>query len=324
MEFNIKIQKQFSHFTIGKPNFTTKQHHLYADYIELIALTSNDLVSKSDIINRLNNEDVQSITDTGLRTETEIASLKSEFDDKINEQVLYFFDLINERSILFKEDYPFIQTEESIILKESLSIRNKIYLSLLISSHLNYFNKLQSELTSEFEEISYHALLNYLPENAKVKQFGKKSDYKGSAKTKIINLSNDLNIRYTNEVEEITGNQEKGLDLIAWLPFNDKIPNLITILVQCACGKDWYKKQSETTRFQVYYNFYRLNPIHSMFIPYSLYHNSDKFYQSDEINQKLLFERSRILENINNTKFFETLKSNKIVQECIDFVEDTV
>ena len=326
MKFNDKIKTFLVNFAIGKPNFTSNQIHLYADYVELIALFSNDLVSKSDIIDRLYDEDIELICNiVSSETETDIASLQPEIDDKTNEQVLSFFELIKERSILFKGDYPFIINADSVILKENLSVKNMIYLSLLISSHLNYFDKLQPELTSEFEKISYQALLNYLPANAKIKQFGKNSDYKGSAKTKIINLANEIGIKYNDEVNEIIGNQEKGLDLIAWIPFNDRIPNITTILIQCACGKDWYKKQSETRRFEhTYYNFYRFKPIHSMFIPYSLYRDSGKFYQSEEIDNKLLFERSRILENINNTDFFKSMKSNNIVQKCVDFVEDTV
>ena len=117
--------------------------------------------------------------------------------------------------------------------------------------YLNYFKDVYSDLTTEFEQTSFEALRNFLPLNANVKQLGKNSDYTGDAQSKIRALAKDLNVSINeNEIIQIQGTQERGLDVIGWLPFKDQIPNMITILVQCACGTEWYKKQNKTKRFE--------------------------------------------------------------------------
>ena len=93
MKFNKKLSKQFTDFTIGKPKFTAKQHHLFADYVELIALYSKDEVSKPDILDRINDEgiklDIDKISD---KYSDEIASVKTESDDKANEWISEILD----------------------------------------------------------------------------------------------------------------------------------------------------------------------------------------------------------------------------------------
>lgn len=196
---------------------------------------------------------------------------------------------------------------------------------LLLSSNLNYFSGFESILTSEFERISAEVLKNYLPKNSVIKEFGKNSSYQGNAKDKINLLAQEMNIEVNKkEVDRILGNQERGLDIIAWVPFEDKNSNMFSILVQCACGKEWYKKQNETRRYETsYFRFYKLNPIHCIFIPYNIVDtNSNLFFQSDEILNTLIFERKRILQYIYRTSFFNSLNSSKIIEYAIKYKED--
>jgi hypothetical protein len=159
-----------------------------------------------------------------------------------------------------------------------------------------------------------------MPPHAIIKEFGKNTKYRGTAQERIIALGSELNVKiFEDEIKNnVRGNQERGLDVIGWIPFHDKTPNFVSILGQCACGKDWYKKQSETRRYEnSYYQFYRNRPIHTMFIPYALGTGSSSFYQSDEIDC-LLFERFRIMEYINETDFLNDLDSKKIIDGCIN------
>ena len=169
-------------------------------------------------------------------------------------------------------------------------------------------------------------LKKFLPEHAIVKQFGKNSDYAGTAQEKIIALAHDLKVKIKEwEIKTIEGNQERGLDVVGWLPFQDGYANIVSVFGQCACGKEWYKKQNETRRFNSsYYLFEKLDPIHAMFVPVAL-NRTTTFYQSDEVvNGTLLFERSRILEFIGDAGFFDGLKSKQIVDRCINYQEDLV
>lgn len=187
---------------------------------------------------------------------------------------------------------------------------------------------MQSILTTEFELLSGEVLKEFLPDKAVIKQFGKNTGYKGSARDKIRALADELNIDTDEyEINQISkqNNQEEGLDLIGWIPFKDNNPNTIIILGQSGCGKNWYGKKFETSRYENFFHFYKQPPIHTLFIPYAISSNEGRFYQSkDIVKPTLIFERKRLLEYSQNQDFFDYFKSKEIVERCIDFVEDIV
>ncbi|PGH40608.1 MAG: hypothetical protein CRN43_02005 [Candidatus Nephrothrix sp. EaCA] len=98
--------------------------------------------------------------------------------------------------------------------------------------------------------------------------------------------------------------------------------NLLIFLAQCACGKNYESKQHDVRRFKNYLNFYKVDPIHVMFIPYSLINRREKkFYHSDLFEQDyLIFERKRIIEFYDIVNF-NALESFKIVESCISYKE---
>jgi hypothetical protein len=318
MVFKEKLEKQFLNFKIGIPHIAKHNLHLYADYVELIALFNNTEISKSDILDRL--------FDEGIELNSE--DTKAESDDTNERWIEEVFELAEYRKELFSDDYPFQVNRNFIKINSKFSKKNKIYLSLLISSSLNYFNELQSEITTEFEIISSYCLKDYMPKNAIVKSTGKRSDYEGTASEKIRKIAADTNIVLNEqELSNISkrNSQEKGLDLISWIPFGDKIPNLLAILAQCSCGKDWYKKQNETERYENYLQFYHKKPIHTLYIPYSLSRKDSLFFQSDDITgDRIIFDRKRILEFLQDTAFFDKLNVSEIVNQSIIYEEDIV
>lgn len=331
MSFDEKLKKYFSNFSLQlgtKP--TENLTYLYADYVELVTLFSNgSFVSSTDILDRFKDEGVFILKEKDNGTNDEDGD-RAEVNDKYEIFMDGIFRLINERADLFNSDYPFLVHNDKIILedKERITERQRVYIFLLLSSSLNIFSLFQPELTTEFELVCFEALKNFLPNHAIVKSFGKKSDYQGSAVQKIQSLADDLKIKIDedgfNEISE-KGNQEKGLDLIGWIPFDDIIPNFLAILAQCACGKDWNKKLHETPRYNNYLRFHRLNPLHSMFIPYCLVSNlKPVFYRNDEIDNRLIFERKRILNYLNDLAFFQDLDGRILVDKCIEFEEAIV
>lgn len=327
MDFKEKLEKQFSDLKIGKPDFARHHYHLYADYTELIALITNTFVTQTDIFARLFHEGIDVLDGFSFdNDETELDN--AEKNDRNELWIHEIFDIIAYRSGLYSTDYPFEITKKGLILKKELSPRNNIYLSLLISSALNIFSLVKHELTSEFEYISYKSLLCYMPGNSIVKLMRKKPESYGTAKDKINRLADELNIDINrHEISHISDKnlQEKGLDLVAWIPFEDKIPNLIIILGQCACGKNWDKKQYETGRYENYFNFYKQKPIHALFVPYALTNEYNSFFQSDDIvSDRIIFDRKRILEYLHDAGFFESLNTKQIVERCISFEEDII
>lgn len=311
VSFDDKFSACIQNFNnISKPDYTKSELNYYADFIELTTLFSNkDGITFGDIQDKFFGE-----------KDYENAEKRDEDEIFLRE----IFQLISERSILYNNDYPFSYSEDEILtLKANLTTNNKLYISLLLSSKLNIFNVFRADLTTDFETISNAVLRNFLPTNSTVKEFGKNTEYKGNAIEKIKQLADDLDLAIDdyelNQVEE-RNNQERGLDIIGWLPFSDKCGNKVVFLCQCACGKQYESKQHDTRRFENYLKFYKTNPQHTLFIPYSLINvRAKKFYHSDYIeNDYLIFERKRILE-YHNDDAFENSESSKLVAKCIEY-----
>lgn len=312
MSFDEKFLNCIQKFNdIEKPDYTESELNYYADFVELIALFSNaDGVSRGEVSDRF----------FGVKEYDN--SNKRDGDEAFTNSILL---LISERCCSYEEDYPFVFLNDNLLaLKTTLSFNNKLYLSLLLSSKLNIFNDFRPALTTDFEEISYNVLKNFLPLNSIIKEFGKNTKYTGNARQKIQQLATDLNLSVdTYELKQVgkRNYQERGLDLIGWIPFKDKCGNKIIFLCQCACGKQYESKQHDTRRFENYIRFYKTTPQHTMFIPYSLINISeDKFYHSDYIEKDyLLFERKRIIDFYDNDVNFEKSKSFKVVDKCIKY-----
>lgn len=333
MTLTEKINTQLSRLELVSITAAKNLHHIYADYAEILALFSNDsFVTASQFISRLEGEGAEIAQDVYERvdeTGEEIGSLSDQKRDKVEAWGTEVFGLFPERSFLFGETYPFLVDDHNkIILKDNLTPIQKVYLILLLASSLKHFPLLQQTLTSEFEEISYFALKEYFPNHAEVKQFGKQSDYTGTAIEKIRHLADDMGVEINEkELSDVSpGNtQEEGLDLVGWIPFADKIPSMVSIFGQCACGKSWESKQNESRRYEEFYNFYKVSPLHALFVPYALGKQDGTFFQSKNINkQTLIFDRKRICDLFGDVSRLNLLGVKEIVDECIEYEEDTV
>lgn len=323
MSFKEKLNKQFQNLAIEIPSVAKYIEHVYADYIELNALFLKDEVTIADIADKLKDVNDLNILHTDLSENPgEIGSLFAEENDVIEERFISIFDVCRDRVFLFDEDeYPFIIIRNQIKLKENLCEKHKLYLLLLLCSNLNYFKTISPELTSDFELLSFFSLKAFLPDKSVVKSFGKRSEFNGNAKKRIADLAKELHINTnTDKVDSIPENnsQERGLDVIGWMPFKDNIPNMLTVLCQCACGKDWYKKQYDTQRFKGYFNW-NTTPIHAMFIPYSIGKiNTLKFHQHDEILENFIFfDRKRIIEQFDKIGFIDEIITFEAIERSI-------
>lgn len=317
--------KQFDKFDLSPIKLTDNKNHLYADYIELISFFNSDETTLNEVLNRFSKDGIK-INQKKKTTTSDVGLDDYEIEDSDELWLKDIFNICKNRSSILKLKYPFDLKNNSIILKKDLTDIQKIYLMLLLSSNLNYFPNFESDLTIDFEIVSYYSLKNFLPSNAIVKKFGKKTDYTGLAKDKIKALGKDLNVFVNDSIidKNVNGIQERGLDLIGWIPFNDKVANMIVLYCQCACGKEWFKNQGETKRYEnSYYPFFKQKPINTMFIPYALIENDNSFFQEDEIDS-LLFERHRILENISNPIFYDDLSTKIIIEKCLKYSLDII
>lgn len=321
----ISIDDYFQGFSLTfskKIPFDTKIY-LYADYVELMALFNNgNTITKSEVLDRLKDE--------GIIVQSPFQKMQAEENDKNETFIGLIFLLISQRYKSFGNDYPFSYSHEKLALVEDLDVKQKLYIQLLLSSNLYLFPKsYESFLTSEFEQISEEALKNYLPSFAIIKSFGENTEFKGYTKNKIKQLASLMRVESQDlflETIADKGTKDLGLDIVGWMPFEDKIGNHLSIFVQCACGKDWTKKLSETKRYNRLLKSYLSDFQHSIFLPYSLInYNNSTFYEHHEFGEPiLLFERKRILSLIYDGEFFNILESKDLVEKCITYEEDIV
>ena len=317
-----KVTDYFSDFSLSIPeNYTENKLYLYADYIELVALFYNEApVSVGEITSRFRDE--------GIFSQRKSDENQAKENDKNETFVRNIFSVLDERKSLFSNSYPFEYEKEKLSLKATLTDKNKLYLFLLLASNLSTFKIFQSNLTSEFETVSYQALKKYLPQTAITKSFGADSEFKGYFNQKIRQLAESMNVELDHRFLETfsqKNTQDGGLDIVSWLPFEDQVSNFISVFAQCACGKDWNKKLNETRKFNRVLKVY-LNKInHSIFIPYALInYNKSEFYEHQEFGEDtLVFERKRILSLIDEN-LFDDLDSKVLVEKCIEFEEDVV
>jgi len=325
-----KIDSFFSNFTLRlleKYPRKTKLY-IYADYFELVALfNKGTVIGIEEMLDRLNDEGILCLI---IEDEDIDFGNKSLVNDTEEAFVIEVFELINQRSNSFENDYPFSVTNSNKIeVKNELNDRHKLYIFLLLSSNLNLFKTFQTDLTTEFEIVAQEALKKYLPDFAIIKRFGKNTEFQGYAVDKIRQLAKMMSVEvdefYLDSVSQ-QGTQDLGLDIVGWLPLKDNIGNYISIFGQCACGKDWNKKLNETRRYNKFLKIYLSEINHSLFIPYSLInYNNSAFFEHHEFGESiLLFERKRILSLIDNENIYNNLNSKELVEKCISFEESIV
>ncbi|CAC9607488.1 hypothetical protein [uncultured Gammaproteobacteria bacterium] len=278
------------------------------DYIELRALTSADRIF---IDNELSDM-LFGPPEDNIRDED-----KAELYDGNESQLLNLFSILEHRRDRVQENYPFDVENGGIFLKERLSNKQKIYLVLLCCANLKIFRECQPLLTNEFESLTYYAIKGFLP-NFEIKKLGYQADYTGNTGDKLKDLSKDMHVPlYDNEINKISNNasKEKGVDLVAWYNFENKLPNTIIILIQCTCGRDTTRKQHETKKYGTFFDFgkYGTNVIHSLSTPKSSETHvlGDCETMSDFTNggegRTLFFDRNKLIQLIGtpNDKLFD-------------------
>lgn len=287
----------------------------FADIVELITLISKVDIGVGEILDRF--------TETNLITDGE-----ARINDSNESWVKEIFSLLELRRRVFSETYPFDydNLHQTLILKDDLTIKNKLYVQLLLSANLPFFNNNIQELTTDFENVSFYAIQGYFEGATNTRKFGKRSSFKGNLRDRINQLAKEINIKineeYLNQIS-VRNNQEAGLDIISWFSFDDNWGNLIVVLGQCACvNVGWHKKQIDTVPYLHLFNFRGIKPIQSLFIPHSLLkHNS--FFKSINISDTLLFDRKRIVDSFREEEY-HNLESDEIVKYVIEYMEDVV
>jgi len=325
MSFNENVTESLSEIESKIESYNDHQNidHRKCDYIELLALLNKDELYEDNLLSRFFKES----EDRNEHEDDENA----EIDDSQERSLAELFNTLKYRQNMFENHYPFIVTDDSIKLKniDTLTKENRLYIVLLCCANLKKFTKkTQAKLAEEFEEITYASLKKFLPQ-FELKRMGSNSDYTGNTSDKLKKLATDLNIpTYDDQINYLanTASKEKGVDLFGWKNFKDKIPNLIMIAIQCACGEKTDYKINEPENYHNYFIFdkFKAKPIVVLSVPKAISIAPNTIKDKLEVikTNNLFFDRLRLMEYIDNTLELESLLlADKLIEKSISVVD---
>ena len=300
--------------------------HLWADYIELLCVANIDgEFSKADVLDWLKEGKDLGVIEGRLASKLQLRD--AEADDWIDTQIGDWYRHLQFRAGAFTDFYPFHLTRanDTLILHQPLTPRQKQYLFLLLSSNLRYFTpKDRATLTNTFEIISLGALRKLLPPNAEAHLFGSRQQgrYTGTLWEKINALAGDLQeqVRADESDFPLENRGDKGLDLVAWIPLGDDVGSLPIVFGQCACSlQDWSTKQSSSSAAAWSRTISPLAPPSNMaFIPHCFRRTGGEWYKSTDIHESVLIDRLRLLRLLGDSyDLIENSPSNIMVEEAI-------
>lgn len=209
----------------------------------------------------------------------------------------------------FGAAYPFRLRDDAVLeVIEDLTPEHQLYLALLVAANLKYVRgkAQQRKLTTYFELLGPDALQGYLGDRAEVELFGTTTDalpnphYAGTLWDKLITLKDDVSGQIVPTEDLVENAGDYGIDLVAWFPFEgDPEDKIVTILGQCACGRQWPPKMSEPSA-QALDEVVRFTcpVVNVLLIPYC-YRNADgKWFKRRGFRSGVLLDRERIVQSI--------------------------
>lgn len=278
--------------------------HLWADYIELRALTSSDKLFSRGFL-----QDIFDLSaDVNLNADDEDVEepnhsigKSASFDRRWQSIKL----ALTSRSTRMQAAWPFSLDGDVLHLRnDSNSSQHKLYLTLLLSSALRYINRKRvQEVADNLEAIGIKIFQALMPPTWNVETFGKNTTiYSGTKAQKLKQLAERLNATITFRDSQIKDGDsgDAGLDLIAWHSFGDELGQIPIAFAQCGCSTtDVDHKQFEPT--PVSFNRW-LKPDH----PAAAYYIAPLDYRQNNGEwerrpaEVVLVDRSRII-NISST-----------------------
>lgn len=146
-----------------------------------------------------------------------------------------------------------------------------------------------------FERIASRAVKGYLSGKATV--FGwpappdaEEGDDESQIKRKIRKVAEDLGERFA-EAPPARFN-DRGVDVIGWIPFLEGRSSQIVLLLQCYAGQDWKQKIQVPLASWCQYIHWSFNPIAGFAVPRII---SERDWHEGSTDKGLLFDRARIV-----------------------------
>lgn len=311
-----------------------KDLHLLADMVELACLQSID--HETTLEEALDeqfgeNDGIGGIVEAEpLPPEDDADSVPAMRNDRQATRLRDIQDHLLARNNLFGNSYPFVNSNGFVTLKENPSMQHKLYVFMLLSSHLCFLPRADAyKFTADFEIAAAFALKQLFP-NWTLKLFGTAhcehlQAYTGTPRKKLEAFAQDLGLKLLIEEEELqrhqTPNGDAGLDVVAWHSFDDGAPHMPVFLAQIGCTAD------ESQMFGKQYSAYPcrwksklrgLAAVGCMVTP-QCYRNAHNSWPVFTDVDSIFLDRARILDLLTATRDFrfDYLQMHQAVESIV-------
>lgn len=307
------------------PSAAKRDTHTWADWIELRCLIDPDgLVTRGQVADWLR-EDPQEAggdgaTDAAGETsqvqDADYVETDEEADQRSAARVMApqrvdsralratdYFAVLRTRAGELAGAYPF--TVDATGLHREVDPDNavhRLYVFLLLAAQLRVVaERRRKHLTTTFEQLMVPALESLLP-GATVQLFGTTAEkggrYRGSLRTKLKRLAEDLNERPGRGYDSIGPHDrgDAGLDVVAEVPVGDKLPGRFVVFLQAACTERWVEKQHSCAPSAWRQRLPLTNPqVTVCGVPFYLRTALGDWHDYNDLQDRLVLDRPRIM-----------------------------
>lgn len=300
-------------FNIGP--ITKSSSHLLSDLIEiLVALDyfKKGNASKNDIEDVLNQTPIaaEELTDELNKEETEDGSTRqNRYESNIDDA----WFMLNNRSQIYNDLYPFTIVDEAIELKSDLNKSHYIYMLILFCSRLKSFNGsgIRQRWAKYFTQICKFAMSGIAPPNSIIRIFDANSDdrrnhYHTNLKIAIKMLATEMAVLIQEQfLEQESTSGDLGIDIVAIYQFADGThTGNFVMFGQCgAQGENWPTKNFEChpDKFRAIFSSYSAI-ISTMFTPADYRLADGEWIKISNISGGTVIDRRRIINLLCNSK----------------------
>ena len=263
-----------------------------ADWIELNISTTGDRISKAG---------VASIIESVAGEDPGEAFLSSVWRELNYRQELY--------------QIPFFVVQDPTV-EPQLDIKPTVeYLVCLILSLFGVQGTTQLP-AKLFERLTTKAVKQYLCGNAVV--FGwpfepheEEGEEESKISRKIKKVAEDLGEKFC-EAPPARFN-DRGVDVVGWIPFTEARSGQVVVLLQCAAGRDWKNKLPVPLNAWRQYIHWGNEPVRAFAVPSIV---SDRDWHEASTDKGILFDRVRIINLLVNSE-----EDEKLTEELRNWVD---
>jgi hypothetical protein len=274
---------------------------LWADYVELLALCSQDgRYSRGNL-----EEAVQESADLeGAADEEGCDTPQPQQDDAVARRWDDIKPRLQQRSRAFAY-WPF-ELKGNVLYRryDDHNPGHRLYAALLIAASFRLcHDKRAGEVGAALEELAYLLMTNMLGKGWAVRPFGAHQSiaggYSGTLRQKLEALSIDVHGRLMKDAQDYdpSNTGDGGLDVVAWNTLGDNRGHMPVIFAQCGCSPtDWEHKQLSVTPAAIEAHITPQHPGEAWYVsPQDLYLSNERWDREAHVAKVVLLDRRRLL-----------------------------